>query len=813
MDFIGPHGDGNVSVRDLTRCVVLSWICLLPTLLTAAELNHSLFRAIRSGDLELVDSLLRQGTPANLQTADGTTALMIAARDGSAECLHWLLQYGADPKAVNDRGITALLWAAGDEQKVRHLLQHKPNINARSAIGRTPLFVAAGHPGNSATVRELLAAGAELTARKTGSTALTVAVLAGDPQTVELLLEAGMEQERIGNHFGASLSLLELAARQGHADVCEVLLKHAEQHSRFDKRDAGDALNRALLAQKPEIARRLIRYGASLSRLTSDGKVPPIVLAAYNEQGDTSVAKMMLQRDVDPSAENQYGESALTWAHRRGHKELIDLLGQAGASATDEEQPTIPDRSINLHAGNQQQLLTQAIAKSLRLLQHSSDVFLKERRSCVSCHHQNLPAVAVGWARDRGIQVDQASAQKMIDRQTRAWERFRERAYQMDRPVPVVPRFLGYGLWSFSALGYPADEITEASVWYLAAMQHPDGHWTSGMMRPPLGGADLVATTLAMRSLQLYPLPGRAKEFEQRVERAARWIRNTPARYHQEQVFQILGLAWAGERTHDLSQLTMALLEQQRDDGGWAQLPGLKSDAWATSQSLVALRIAGTLSASDSAYQRGLEFLLSTQFDDGSWFVKGRAFPFQPPFDSEFPFGRDQWVSAPATAWAVMAMTLALEPRTNVVGWQKSAPDKTSTGNVEPVSVASTPKSAAGGGQIGKIDFVDDIKPLLERSCVGCHSGSEAQAGYRMTDRQSLLRGGESGLPAIVAGDISSSQLFAFISGGVDELEMPPLDSREKFPALTQEQQAKVRAWIGQGATWPDGIRLKAAAY
>jgi squalene cyclase len=99
----------------------------------------------------------------------------------------------------------------------------------------------------------------------------------------------------------------------------------------------------------------------------------------------------------------------------------------------------------------------------------------------------------------------------------------------------------------------------------------------------------------------------------------------------------------------------------QRRDGGWAQNPNLASDAYATGESLWALREAGVLSVSDPAYQRGVKFLLSTQWEDGSWYVRSRAVKFQPYFQSGFPFDHDQWISATATAWAVRALAPAIQ--------------------------------------------------------------------------------------------------------------------------------------------------------
>jgi hypothetical protein len=98
-------------------------------------------------------------------------------------------------------------------------------------------------------------------------------------------------------------------------------------------------------------------------------------------------------------------------------------------------------------------------------------------------------------------------------------------------------------------------------------------------------------------------------------------------------------------------------LADQRTDGGWAQLPTLSSDAYATGQALVALRESGAITANDPAYKRGAQFLLDTQFADGSWYVKTRALPIQPYFETGFPFGHDQFISAAATNWATQALT------------------------------------------------------------------------------------------------------------------------------------------------------------
>jgi hypothetical protein len=104
------------------------------------------------------------------------------------------------------------------------------------------------------------------------------------------------------------------------------------------------------------------------------------------------------------------------------------------------------------------------------------------------------------------------------------------------------------------------------------------------------------------------------------------------------------------------------LLAAQRADGGWSDLDSMESSAYATGKALFALQTAG-LSASDAAYERAVRFLLNTQQEDGSWYVKTRAMAFQPYFDAGFPHGFDQWISAAGSSWATLALSQASQLR------------------------------------------------------------------------------------------------------------------------------------------------------
>jgi N-acyl-D-amino-acid deacylase len=129
---------------------------------------------------------------------------------------------------------------------------------------------------------------------------------------------------------------------------------------------------------------------------------------------------------------------------------------------------------------------------------------------------------------------------------------------------------------------------------------------------------------------------------------------------NEDRVFRLGSLALL-DADDDLVQSAVdELCGKQRTDGGWAQLDDGESDAYATGTALVILRQSGRLSPDDDAYRRGLAYLLSTQCDDGSWHVRTRSKPIQTYFETGFPHGKDQFISAAATGWAVTALALSL---------------------------------------------------------------------------------------------------------------------------------------------------------
>jgi hypothetical protein len=95
------------------------------------------------------------------------------------------------------------------------------------------------------------------------------------------------------------------------------------------------------------------------------------------------------------------------------------------------------------------------------------------------------------------------------------------------------------------------------------------------------------------------------------------------------------------------------------------------------------------------------------------------------------------------------------------------------------------------------VNFIEDIKPLFEASCVKCHGRGKSKGGFRLDTRDEFLKGGDEG-PSIIIGKSAESYLIELVSGLNDDKIMP-----EKGSRLTPTQISLLRAWIDQGAAWP----------
>jgi len=732
----------------------------------------------------------------------GNTPLHLAALHHDAEAVEALLARGAEVDVTNHAGATPLHYGTGSERIVRALLRAGARADAKSGLGITPLLTAVARDRSFETAQLLLAAGADpKAAGPTGEGSrgvLTRGILGGDTRTVEQLLRFGAPA-----NVPEGLSPLAAAAFVGDAGMAELLLGRGA-HINYDSGFVGTALNFAFFSGHPQVASLLIDFGANPRLPSTVGyATPPLLWAAYNETGDADFARMLIERGIDVNTSNEAGETALSYALKRGpHSPLVEYLRGVGAKPAPVRIKVAPNRDVPADGPERQALVRESVQKAVTLLQRSSDRFLdngfvRDQARCISCHQQTLPAVTFGLARERGLAIDEPALARQLVAQLAMLEPRAEHARQMVEPVSAPFVSLGYSADALNALGYSADDTTTAMSHYLLGTQRAGGFWPAYDRRPTIEDGPMVGTAWSVRAIQLYPPRGREREGREALQRARAWLEQQPPRTHNDRVFQLLGLVWAGQPRSARRPFVTALVAGQGADGGWSQLPGLGPDAWATGSALVALQTAG-VGTWEPAYQRGVEFLLRTQFDDGSWWVPSRSWPFQNHFDSEFPHGRDQWISAAGTAWAATALLHTLPRRVTRVLPNARA---LITGYVaSPVVGVEAPPAAEL--RPGTVDFLREIQPILERSCRDCHGEDKPRGEFSLVSREAMLKGGLTGEPAVVPGRSEASQLLRYASDHVEDLEMPPLRRRDEYPALTAAEIGLIRDWIDAGAEW-----------
>lgn len=105
--------------------------------------------------------------------------------------------------------------------------------------------------------------------------------------------------------------------------------------------------------------------------------------------------------------------------------------------------------------------------------------------------------------------------------------------------------------------------------------------------------------------------------------------------------------------------------------------------------------------------------------------------------------------------------------------------------------------SAAAVAQPAAIDFTAQIEPILRERCYECHGEKKGRGKLRLHVRDLALKGGATG-PLLVPGDSAKSYLVQRLLGEGGEDRMP-LDE----DPLSEAETALIRAWIDQGAHWP----------
>jgi ankyrin repeat protein len=606
--------------------------------------RDALFAAIQRGAAGDVERLLGSGVSSNLVDAEGTPALMAATLFANAEMVDVLLKHGADPNRGGPAGTTALMWAVPDVEKVRLLVARGANVNARSDSERTPLLAAASFPRTVDLLRLLLDRGADLRAQdRTGATALALAVRSADVEVVRFLVERGLDPN----------ALSPGARRAGFARYDRPTTDYMMSKG---LNPSPDVLITTATWQPAELVARWIEAGANVNATnTAQYARTPLLTAVTSEAEGADTLKLLLDHGADPNVRTTEGESPLDWATYKGDRAKIQILEQHGAMRGNgprrEEIPPPAKGGI----GDARISLTRSVS---RLLDAAPG--FREKTNCISCHHNAMPALAAATVKRKGIEIDEGRNRKTVDDILTFFKGNAPRMMLGDPAVGGEALTTGYAQMALAAQGHPLDTVTATMTHWLIARQMPDGRWLgNGLNRPPSEYSTISHTAIAAGGLKSYPLPGRKNEIAESLRRARQWLLAAEPKSAEERGMRLMGLVWTDAPRPRVAAAIKEVRDRQEEGGGWSQFARTDPDAYATGLSLYALHVAG-VPPTDAAYRKGVAFLLGSQYQDGAWLVKTHSFPVQRYFESGFPFGRHQWISAAGTSWASLAIAQTL---------------------------------------------------------------------------------------------------------------------------------------------------------
>ncbi len=104
-------------------------------------------------------------------------------------------------------------------------------------------------------------------------------------------------------------------------------------------------------------------------------------------------------------------------------------------------------------------------------------------------------------------------------------------------------------------------------------------------------------------------------------------------------------------------------------------------------------------------------------------------------------------------------------------------------------------RPASGSDESAKISYYDQIRPIFQAQCQGCHQPAKASGSYVMTAFDKLVAGGESKMAAVAPGKPNESYLLELITPTDGKAQMP-----QGKPPLAAAEIELIRNWIAQGA-------------
>jgi hypothetical protein len=307
----------------------------------------------------------------------------------------------------------------------------------------------------------------------------------------------------------------------------------------------------------------------------------------------------------------------------------------------------------------------RAVDRAIKYLQTESGAWLKTRK-CAACHHVPLPLWALAEAERQGYAIDKKFVAGTVESLLGSKDKLissRIFPNPAERPDPRPQgRGLNMGLPMLAVAARSLPSLSEGQKQSLKLIageivkkQQPDGSWEffSTLRRPPINETQTTDAAWILLALQAETGPDAPKVQREVLSKGVAWLDAAKrSALHQDKALKVLLGLRSGKPRRELQTMIDELLALQRADGGWSQtVPNLKSDAFATGQTLYVMSLAG-LRAEHPKIRRGLAFLVATQKRDGSWPMISRSTPDGSPGSAKLLTP----ITCAASSWATLGL-------------------------------------------------------------------------------------------------------------------------------------------------------------